>query len=312
MQLGVVIGRFQVSKIHEGHRTLIERVEAAHGQVLILVGVASDVVSSRRNPMDYITRERMLKSEFPSATVAPLMDMERDEDWSKQLDNVVRGICPIGVPTLYGSRDSFIPHYKGKFKTVEYSPVFSDSGTTVREVVEGAPLDSEDFRAGVIYATGNQYPRVFLTVDIAAIVTDHGEKFVAMGRKSQQHQGLRFPGGFVDQGDMSLEAAATRELFEELTLTPGSPMQYIGSYHVEDWRYHHRDDGFVKTVLFSCTAGGSGMPKASDDLDGGEACLVPLRPESLNLIWPAHRKLFEAILAKENLLNPQDTQPKGK
>jgi bifunctional NMN adenylyltransferase/nudix hydrolase len=61
----------------------------------------------------------MIKTSFPDVLVAPLADMPTDQAWSQQLDSLVALTCPIGKVVLYGGRDSFIPHYKGKHPTYE-------------------------------------------------------------------------------------------------------------------------------------------------------------------------------------------------
>ena len=59
ISLGVIVGRFQVPELHEGHHKLIAHVLSQHPQILILLGV-TPVLGSKRNPLDYITRERMI------------------------------------------------------------------------------------------------------------------------------------------------------------------------------------------------------------------------------------------------------------
>ncbi|HEY0067188.1 MAG TPA: NUDIX hydrolase, partial [Flavisolibacter sp.] len=64
----VIIARFQTPYLHEGHQYLVGRIRAAHNKVVIVLGV-SPVKGSRRNPFDFYTRERMIKSLYPETVV---------------------------------------------------------------------------------------------------------------------------------------------------------------------------------------------------------------------------------------------------
>jgi 8-oxo-dGTP pyrophosphatase MutT (NUDIX family) len=72
--------------------------------------------------------------------------------------------------------------------------------------------------------------------------------------------------GFPRSGtsDSSLEAAARREAYEETGGVEISDPKYLGSSHIDDWRYRDSPDG-ITTVLFLSTYI-YGRPVASDDL----------------------------------------------
>ena len=289
MNLGVIIGRFQVDDLHAGHVKLVEHVAAKHGHVLVLVGV-SPVVGSKRDPLDFATRQKMIQDRFPFLTVAPIPDMPTDEGWSQQLDSMVRLLCPVGSPSLYGGRDSFVPHYKGKLKVVEVELGQSSSGTDVRTVAANRIRVSSDFRAGVIYALSNQYQRVFPTVDIALV----GDKKFLLGRKKNQDKWC-FPGGFVDQEDVTLEAAAARELREETgVVVQPDELDYVCSHRNADWRYKHADDGVIVTTLFVVFPNHNPKPKAGDDLD--EVRFFPFNESVVKDVIPTHVPLVEKLI----------------
>src|SRR5271157_4559760 len=129
MGSGVIVGRFQVPELTEGHKKLIHHVLSQHGQLLVVVGCIFDKERTRRDPLDYHTREAMIKSEVPEAIVIPFSDVPGDDDlWSRNLDSVIRTICPIGEIVLYGGRDSFIPYYSGQYKAYKNELEFSPSG----------------------------------------------------------------------------------------------------------------------------------------------------------------------------------------
>jgi bifunctional NMN adenylyltransferase/nudix hydrolase len=265
--VGVIVGRFQVPDLHEGHRSVISQVVAWHRKVIICIGV-SHALGSGKNPLDYITREKMIRHYFPQPeiTIVPMIDLPTDEQWSEQIDRTVSALCPVNTIVLYGGRDSFLPHYKGKFKTKALSMNISVSGTEVRDAVGKRVLDTADFRAGVIYATQNQYPKVFPTVDIA-VTTDTD---ILLVRKKVDGGKWRVPGGFVHPNDSTLEEAAARELTEECGRFEHGPMEYVSSLLVNDWRYRWEKDKII-TTLFHCKHQFD-RPVAGDDVDEAAWC----------------------------------------
>lgn len=294
MNLGIIIGRFQVPELHIGHKELINYVKSKHNQVLILLGV-SETINTKKNPLDYITREKMIKSEFPDVAVSPLPDRPTDEEWSKNVDRLARMTCPIGEITIYGGRDSFIPHYHGKFKTKEIDLNQSDSGTNVREIAADKILVSADFRAGMIYAAYNQYSRIHPCVDIAVY---DDKKGILLGRKANSNL-WQLPGGFVDLEDNNLEAAAIRELKEETSII-GDSLKYICSSFVNDWRYKSKEDGKILSTLFFC-GNYDGEIQALDDLE--EVKWFNLKKLDNKVVHPVHRdlvdKVFEYVYSKK-------------
>ena len=74
--LGVVIGRFQVPELHDGHRHIITQA-SKHQRALVFVGIHPNLLT-RDHPLDYPFREAMIKSEFPNVMVAPLSDQPTD------------------------------------------------------------------------------------------------------------------------------------------------------------------------------------------------------------------------------------------
>jgi bifunctional NMN adenylyltransferase/nudix hydrolase len=263
MQLGVIIGRFQVPELTDGHKKLISHVRQQHGKVLIAVGCIVSKERTKRDPLDYGVREAMIKEFASDALVIPVMDCPgNDEMWSQNLDATLRAICPTGQITLYGGRDSFIPHYKGNHNTYKIELEFSPSGTDIREFTGNRIRVSGDFRAGVIYSMMNMYQRVYPTVDIAIISDGH----VLMGRKPNEDL-WRLPGGFVDIRDGSLEEAAAREAQEETgILIDPKDLIYLGSVRTTDGRYNpEKDDAAITTTLFVAEKW-KGYPKAADDI----------------------------------------------
>jgi len=244
-EIGVIIGRFQVHELHGAHLKLIGKVVKNHKRVVLFLGVAP-TLATRNNPLDFETRARMIREQFPEISIMPMKDRNNDKEWSNEIDRRIKEVFPMGTVVLYGSRDSFIPHYKGKFDTLELEQEIFVSGTEVRKSVSEEIKSDSNFRAGVIYATHNQYPKVFPTVDVVVV---KGNKFV-LGKKPGESK-YRFVGGFVDPSDESLEMAASREAKEELGMIEIADFEYISSRRIDDWRYRKEVDS-ITTTFFAC------------------------------------------------------------
>ncbi|NLR59707.1 NUDIX domain-containing protein [Chitinophaga polysaccharea] len=258
---GVIIARFQTPSLHEGHLELIRQVKQKHNRVLIILGV-SPVRGSRKNPLDYYTRERMIKQAFPEIIVLPLSDQKSDTVWSQKLDELLHNNFPHETFLLYGSRDSFMSTYSGRYTTTALPPVKDYNATAMREAISDKVFDTEEFRAGIIYNTYNLFPSVYATVDIALYKNNKTQ--LLLGRKPNEAV-WRLPGGFSDPTDDSFELAAARELQEECGALEIGPMEYVASLRVNDWRYRTEVNKII-TTLFS-TDLVFGDPAANDDLE---------------------------------------------
>jgi len=249
---GVIVGRFQVHELHDGHMELFRHVCGLHDRVLVFLGVAP-TGPTKRNPLDFEVRKRMITALFPKVTCLPLKDKKSDTVWSHELDARIADAVQYGEVTLYGSRDSFIPYYNGKYKdhvqTLELSVPKNLRGTDIRAKLTNTIMESPDFRAGIIYVLNNMYDRVIPTVDIAIVHTDPASKVrkVLLGRKPDE-QGWRFVGGHAIPKNPNYEADAHMETQEETGLEL-SNFKYAGSMLVDDWRWRQEDDR-IKTMLF--------------------------------------------------------------
>ncbi len=260
MNVGVIIARFQTPYLHEGHKALMSEVTNNHDKLIIVLGVCP-VRGSRKNPYDYFTREKMIKREYPEVIVLPLSDHPSDTQWSDNLDNILLTAGPAEHFVLYGSRDSFIPYYSGRNKTIELPEHGGHNATELRKKYADKVFDSQDFRAGILYAYHNQYPKVYPTVDIAVFRNEGKE--ILLGKKPNNMK-WRLIGGYVDPSDEKLEDAALRELEEEAGPIVVKNMSYVMSTKVDDWRYRSEVDKIITTV-FRCEYV-SGEFQAQDDI----------------------------------------------
>ena len=261
--VGVVIGRFQVEDLHAGHIELLDWVVREHSKVVVMLGVPA-IHGKRNNPLDFHARALMLHKYNRGLIVVPLEDQKYDEVWSRNLDTMVHSLLlPCQTACLYGARDSFLSHYKGKYPTQELmgdAGHIEWSGTSQREKLRLPVRTSADWRAGVIWASQNQWPRVDACVDIAIF---NAAKEMLLGRKPNEDK-FRFIGGFADPKSLSFEADAYREVFEETGLAL-TDIVYVGSTVIDDWRYKVGPDK-IKTLLFKATAPCLPQAIAADDI----------------------------------------------
>lgn len=260
MKTGVIIARFQSPYLHDGHLNLMEQVKTKHNKLIIVLGVGP-ITGSRRSPYDYYTREKMIKTAYQDVVVLPLSDHPSDRVWSLNLDQLLSSAFPNEQFMLYGSRDSFIPYYSGRYLTVDLPEHGDHSGTELREKYADKVFDSRDFRAGILYAYYNQYKKVYPTVDIAVFREEKSE--ILLGKKSINNK-WRLVGGFTDPEDDCYETAAQRELTEECGPIEVGELTYETSARINDWRYRNEVDKIV-TTLFSCDYH-YGEPQAQDDI----------------------------------------------
>lgn len=273
---GVIVARCQVHKLHEGHLALFNEVKARHSRVILFLGV-KPIGATYKNPLDFETRKAMVQADFPEFNILPLPDLPTDAAWSNLLDSRIRELADYGDVTLYGSRDSFVPHYTGSYKPVELTlphEVRAANGTDIRAELTNSVIQSADFRAGVIHAITNLRPQVKATVDVVIMhwASEKGTgkredglglvQYFLLGQKPGESL-WRFVGGFSEPTTPSYEFDATREAMEETGLDIQN-LEYIGSTLIPDWRWAGEPDQ-IKSLIFtgtSMTMGG----KANDDI----------------------------------------------
>ena len=263
MQTGVVIGRFQVDKLHEGHIHLLQ--QANKNQKLVVILGESDARLTSRNPLSFDIRAAMIKHRFGGCDVIMVKDINNDIAWSQRIDDILIG---YENPILYHSRDSFAESYVGEYPTKYIKPVPSLSGSTKRDFITDLSKDCFNdgmFRRGVIWAANYKYPTAFSTVDVGVLgySVKEGVKII-LGRKPG-HSKWCLPGGFIDPSDESMEAAGRRECREEIGHPELADWEYVTSKKINDSRYRGTRDGII-TTLFICKYV-FGHIQAGDDLE---------------------------------------------
>lgn len=301
---GVIVGRFQVPELHSGHLELFRAVRGYHNRIIVFLGVSAGL-PTHKNPLDFESRRLMIQAKFPEFTVLPLTDKRTDEEWSENLDSAILTVAPWGDVILYGSRDSFVPRYKGIYSPKELVlPIPPYSGTTIREEITNTVQDNRDFRAGVIYAVNNRRPAIYTTVDVAVMAENYLQVPHVLLASKAGFSGLRFIGGFAEP-TMDFESDAKREVWEETSLDIQN-VTYIGSHRIADWRYEGSPDT-IKTLFFrafSMTMAGT----ARDDIN--YLTWLPIRDIREEEIVPEHRALLKMLLRSldEEKSNPRNRQ----
>lgn len=300
--IGVIVARYQVHELHEAHKEMIDLVCQNHKKVIIFLGI-SLITDTKRNPLDFATRKAMIQKEYPNIVILPQRDQRYDKPWSEALDSQISIPFGSNKALLYGSRDSFLPHYKGIHATTELTSNTFVSGTEVRNNISKEILESKDFRAGIIHSTYAQRPVTYSTVDICAY-NDEGKILLA---KKPHEDKWRFVGGFVDRSDDTFEEAARREFMEETTCSL-SFLRNILSQQIDDWRYKNEDSGIMTTLFLGRFSHGRIEP--SDDISSlkwFDAHLFTEKRFIENNIMEEHRdmmmKLISAIYIGELVPN---------
>ena len=289
MNLAVIYSPFQISMISE-------RQFAGIKHSIVVVLPVKRYPNSMDSPLDFRTRQMMLNHTFPEITVLPLVDEKYPDIFVKKIEGLVGGIINPLPSTTFFSDDVTIDLYKlhgGKWPVKDYNASLERA---IRKTIATNPINSRDFRAGAIYATNRRFPISWMTVDIAItrkfpklvdcqnFVGGYGTQLLLAQKAGETL--WRFPGGFKDRRDKTIEMAVLREAVEEVigkTDKPASdfftPPRYLGSRNIDDWRYAGDEDG-ITTVLYETEfIGNPDLIKASDDI-------AAVRWENISTITP--------------------------
>jgi len=284
---GVIVGRFQVDELTEGHIDLFDNVQAAHKNVIVFLGL-SPCKCTVNNPLDFEARKLMILEKYPEFKVFYINDIGSDIVWSDTLDNMIKtNSFAHDTICLYGSRDSFLQYYSGEYPGRELTPEVVISGSARRKELAANVNKTKDFRHGVIWATMNQWPACLPTVDMA-IFNDDGTR-ILLGRKKHESE-YRFIGGFGEPNE-TYEDTAIRETAEEASITV-QQMNYVKSFVIKDWRYKSEVNK-ITTSLFKITKW-TGNPAPGDDIH--ELRWFPFNTHLLGSVVLEHREMLDYLL----------------
>lgn len=285
---GVIIGRFQVDDIHEGHKALLDSVADSVGRLIIFVGLSANKCTVN-NPLDFMSVRSMLQEHYPNAVIQYIKDTQSNEQWSENLDSQIDAIIgPRQNVVLFGSRDSFIPYYSGKYIVEELVQQSFASGSQIRRDLAARSRNSRDWRAGAIWAMQNQWNGPETCIDSALFNDDYTQ--ILLGRKKDETL-FRLIGGFVENNE-TLEETVARESKEESNIEVKLG-NYIGSFVVDDWR-KRGEVNKILTILFASTF--TGKPDPGDDIC--ELKWFTYDASLLDKVVATHRVLVGGLLEK--------------
>lgn len=290
--VGVFIGRLQVHELHEGHHYVIQQVVNNHKKTIIFLGVPN-FIGTKKNPLDFDTRKKMVQSQYPNSVIVALPDNRDNHKWAHELDKRIREVYAHGDVLLYGSRDSFIPYYinnGGKFQTKELDQLGTFTGTDVRKMISEEVRNSVDFRSGVIYHAYNLYPRVIPTVDIAPL--DELSSKILICKKYDEDL-FRFIGGFVSTLDKSINDSLLRVLNKKIgNESNPTKFKFIDQIKIDDWRYKGEDDK-IMTSFYQCSISGPILP--NDDI-------MELKWIDMDEMWMKNNMIEENFILIDKLI----------
>lgn len=262
MKLGILIGRFQVPEMHEGHRFLVREIQSQCDKVLILFGSANRT-RSVKNPFTYRERAEATKRLFPEVICAPLNDYPyNDSQWmadvAATIDHVVdilckeNDICP--VPILYGHHKDGNDYLKW-FPQFEYVNINSEidiSGTEVRNshkhlLPESVQIDMEYFAKEKDMFKNYPFPEALNINCGDAVLECSGHILLIKRGRSPGMGNWALPGGHKNTNETFLQCAL-RELVEETNIRIPERV-LIGSIE--------------RTYLFDSPTRSSGIPKST-------------------------------------------------
>jgi bifunctional NMN adenylyltransferase/nudix hydrolase len=269
---------------------MIDEVVKRHKHTIIVIG-NSLMRGTIANPLDFRARKAMIQEKFPKIDILYINDIPKDNAlWSTNLDKLIKdNIGANETVAIYGSKDTFISKYNGKFSTFVFEASSFVGADELRRQATSNYQPNEQYRAGIVAAQANRFPTAYQTVDVA-IVDDNGR--LLMGRKPTETK-WRFIGGFSDPNSTSLEMDARREAAEE-TGVEIDGITYLGSLKINDSRYMGEVD-CIKTAFFV----GKyifGRPQGNDDI--AEVKWIPIKELNKNDIGEFHHVLVDMLFDK--------------
>jgi bifunctional NMN adenylyltransferase/nudix hydrolase len=288
--VAVIVGRYQTHVLHAEQIRMIDEVVKRHKHTIIVIG-NSLMRGTIANPLDFRARKAMIQEKFPKIDILYINDIPKDNTlWSTNLDKLIKdNIGANETVAIYGSKDTFISKYNGKFSTFVFEASSFVSADELRRQATSNYQPNEQYRAGIVAAQANRFPTAYQTVDVA-IVDDNGR--LLMGRKPTETK-WRFIGGFSDPNSTSLEMDARREAAEE-TGVEIDGITYLGSLKINDSRYMGEVD-CIKTAFFV----GKyifGRPQGNDDI--AEVKWIPIKDLNKDDIGEFHHVLVDMFMEK--------------
>lgn len=233
----VVIGRFQLPSLHEGHQTLLMTALKNSIHLLVLVGSANKVPSIK-NPYTYAQRANMIKDFFKTNkvsesryTIVPLNDHPyNDPAWISEVKVVVKHYQDADKRkvVLYGHDKpgndylKWFPEWQFKHVHSKYTGCATDIRLSLYRtrnvLVPPQILEDWDFyEKELALFKDYPFPETLNFNCSDAVVTCLGKVLLITRGKTPGRGRLALPGGFKNANE-NFFACAVRELFEETNL----------------------------------------------------------------------------------------------
>ena len=151
-RIGIIVGRFQVSKLHAGHKHLISEALKNFDEVHIFLGCTKGNYIDKRNPLPPAARATMILEEFPQLyeKIHEIEDVGNWPVWVKNLDSLLELLDQENTKiSIVGSRDSVAEKYEsfgGKYSSTYISEIPELSGTKSREEISNSFMPVWDMR----------------------------------------------------------------------------------------------------------------------------------------------------------------------
>lgn len=292
-QVGVIIGRFQVSSLDDEMKKMIQKVKDAHQFAALLLST-NPIPGNREQPLSYVQRRMMIHESFPDLFMMPILDMASRQKWAATVDGKIRESFPLLSVRIYGAPE-IVEMYQSSGGKMPITELAGPDVSKTLALIRSKIINTTDFRKGVIYATNHGYRKVISTVDGAVI---RGNE-ILLGRKPNE-TAYRFMGGFTEVTSESDEEDLSREAMEELGLSiRPDDWYYLGRLRVNDWRYHNSGDvirtGFYVAFEFQ------GEPVAGDDLAEVKWFSIDSTPEEIPLV-SEHRHLWDRLQSARSMV----------
>jgi bifunctional NMN adenylyltransferase/nudix hydrolase len=169
------------------------------------------------------------------------------ELWSEQLDVIIGGIFPDCQAVLYGSRDSFLPKYTGKYATAFVPALPGPSGTELRAGVSFPRTKAG--RAGAIHAVNDREPMAYARVALA--VVDSAREQVLLYGAPETAGLLALFGGPMVADDVQVSTAASRHLCEAVAKPQISEPRLLGVQVIHEPVFRWTRDCAVTSLLMA-------------------------------------------------------------
>lgn len=234
-KVGILIGRFQVSSPHEGHRFLINRILEKCDKLIILVGSANRA-RSIKNPFTFMERANAILDSFPDKQnriwVVPLNDyLYNDSQWMADVAATVKHTLGVMKEdsadlTLYGHFKKGNDYLKW-FPHMKFENIDSEielSGTEVRNSMRNSVLmpqsvrdDFQYYENEIIKFRNYPYPETLNFNCGDTVVTCLGHVLLIKRKVAPGVGTWALPGGHKNRNETFLDCAI-RELYEETNL----------------------------------------------------------------------------------------------